>query len=178
MIVPETSQLVDGQGGDRCGEACLSSCLMMFNVSKTMYQICDEMGKPRNHATSTIGELIDAAHHYGLTANILMTQQQTEDALKYGKAVIVLCWNGALDPLPYPHAPGWIANHFVVWENIPGTHGKVSLMDPLAYPGSNHVLVTYESLIAAIRAVDIQAWGLSLEKMDKLKIPLPKGPKV
>lgn len=180
--VPSMSQLVNGSGGDRCGETCLAACLSSFGFKVSMSDVTNYFIQKKfitdfNHGQSYIGQLLDGAIHYGVHAQVLNNEKDMRDALSANKAVIVLLYNGLLHPLPYPNSAGWLANHYVVVQDIKG--GSASIMDPLAYPGPNLTNVTEESLIAAIHNVPIQQWGLSLwGNADVSKPPAPPpGPK-
>lgn len=177
MIVPEMSQLIDGLGGDRCGETSLSACLAAFKHTVSVHDICDYLKVPFNDATSTIYQLIDAAHHFGAYAQILNSETDCFTALNNQHCVIVELYNALLNPLPYPAQPGWYGNHFVVLESISTDKQNVTIMDPLSYPNKQSNVISYQSFIDAVHAVPIIPWGLSVWFDIPKKVVVKTGPK-
>lgn len=177
MVVPSVSQLIAGQGGDRCGEACLAACLQALAVNVTMLDIVGYLGKPTGHATSTLSELLNAAIHYRVHAQILNSGNDCITALREERYVIVLLNNALLSPRNYPPGDGWFGNHYIVWEE--DSSPLLKAMDPLAYPGDQQVSLDRQSLLNAVHAVPIVPWGIAVwnDKSSK-EVKSIKGPKV
>lgn len=181
MIVPDMSQLIDGLGGDRCGETSLSACLASFKHTVSVHDICDYLQVPFDNAKSTVYQLIDAAHHFGAYAQLLNSENDCITALNNQHAVIVELYNALLNPLPYPAQPGWYGNHFVVLEKLTNDDKNsiktATIMDPLSYPNTQQNIVTYQSFIDAVHAVPIIPWGLSVWYDIPKKVVVKTGPK-
>lgn len=124
-----------GSGRERCGGACLASCLLDDGWQSDPWQltvdVSDGCGITDRGATSQ--QLIDCASAHGLSGRLWYSTGDAGAAIAAGEAVLVLCDNQYLEPRPYPAGYGWEAMH---WIRVVAftAHDKVCYVyDPLTY---------------------------------------------
>jgi hypothetical protein len=126
-----------GSGRERCGGACLASCLLDEGYQSDPWaltvQVSDGCGITDRGATSL--DLIACAANYGLDGRLWYTTQDAGAALAAGEAVLVLCDNQYLEPRPYPAGYGWEAMHWIRIVAYTAHDTVAYVYDPLTYMG-------------------------------------------
>lgn len=125
----------NGSGRERCGGACLASCLLddgwQSDPWQLTVQISDQCGITDQGCTSS--QLIACADMHGLDGRQWFKWQELLDGLKAGEAVLILCDNRYLEPRTYPAGYGWEAMHWVRAVVASDRDDMLYLYDPLTY---------------------------------------------
>lgn len=161
----------DGSGHERCGGACLASCLLddgwQSDPYGLMVQVSDECGMTDVGCTSQ--QLISCAAGRGLDGRLWYQTGEARAALAAGEAVLVLLDNKFMQPRSYPLAYGWEAMHWIRIVAASERDDMCYVYDPLTYMSQKDgtifqgpVASTFDGLAGAIQATPYNEAGVIL----------------
>lgn len=155
----------DGSGHERCGGACLASCLLDDGWASDPWQltvqVSDQCGMTDVGCTSQ--QLIACAGARGLDGRLWYQPGEAKVAIDGGEAVLVLCDNKYLEPRPYPAGYGWEAMHWIRIVAYAARENLAYVYDPLTYipqkDGSIFQGPTAMDLETIMRAVQVTPYS-------------------
>lgn len=161
----------DGSGHERCGGACIASCLLsdgwQSDPYELMVQVSDQCGFTDSGATSQ--QMLDCAAAHGLDGRLWIYAEEAVTAVAQGEAVLCLLDNQYMEPRTYPAGYQWEAMHWVRVRHISDFEELAYVYDPLTWQpqkdGSVYqgpVASTLEGLLKAIQATPYPEAGVIL----------------
>src|SRR5262245_2903652 len=142
LAVPFISQLIDGQGGNNCGPACLAMQLAFRGVipatQAAMLRVADVVrdgvpdGVGMTGGYTTFQQLQATAAQYGCPSELLWSWGAVQGRLDAGEPVTLLVDNTVLAPREYPISPAFNAHHFILLCGYQTETSTVPTNDPLA----------------------------------------------
>jgi hypothetical protein len=161
----------NGSGRERCGGACLASCLLDDGWNSDPWaltvQVSDACGITDKGCTSS--QLIACADMHGLDGRLWYGWDEASTALAAGEAVLCLLDNKFMIPRTYPMGYGWEAMHWVRVIVHSSRDDMAYVYDPLTYQiqrdGSifqGPIASTAAGLVAAIQQTPYTEAGVIL----------------
>jgi hypothetical protein len=160
-----------GSGRERCGGACLASCLLDEGYQSDPWaltvQVSDQCGITDQGCTSD--QLGACATAYGLDWRYWYSGNDARQAIGQGEAVLVLCDNQFLIPRPYPAGYGWEAHHWIRIVAFTDLDDMCYVYDPLTYMGQKDgsvyqgpTVATFDAIWQAVMATPYSESGIVL----------------